>query len=31
MLTSSKRGLENQTGEELGGRAAVMIQASAAL
>ena len=31
MLTSSKRGLENQTGEELGRRAAAMIQASAAL
>ena len=31
MLTSSKSGLENQTGEELGGRAAAMIQASAAL
>ena len=31
MLTSNKRGLENQTGEELGGRAVAMIQASAAL
>jgi len=31
VLTSSKRGLENQTWEELGGRAAAMIQASTAL
>ena len=31
MITSSKRGLESQTGEKLGGRAAAMIQASAAL
>jgi len=30
VITSSKRGLENQTREELGGRAAAMIQASAA-
>ena len=30
MLTSSKRGLENQTGEELRGRAVAIIQASAA-
>ena len=28
---SSKRGLENQTGEELGGRVAAIIQASAVL
>ena len=31
MLTSNKRGLESQTGEELGGKAAAMIPASAAL
>ena len=31
MLTSSKRGLENQIGEELGGKVAAIIQVSAAL